>query len=176
MLVLAIPQGFECVKVTHCFAQLVEVVSEYTRPSSLNCRCQIHNTLPNNLFKAQYRRQSSVQQLPECLAVQLMRNITGQSHVKNHTRVQVSLDPLDLSCLTVVREREPEPATYVLYGARVQSNNMGVDSGHFYCYSMSDDGKWFLMDDQLVREVNMVQELRKKEVEENIHVLLYRKT
>lgn len=122
------------------------------------------------------QRQTSLQRLPDCLVVQLLRfRFVNQNPIKVDTRVKVFVNHIDLSPLIRVRQTFPEPLFYSLYGICMHSNSSSTQSGHYYAYSLSSDGQWYLFNDSTVSRVEIECELDKKEVQENVYLLYYRK-
>lgn len=121
-------------------------------------------------------RQTSLQRLPDCLVVQLLRfRFVDNSSFKIRTRVKLSIDPVDLSSLVLVRRTPRQPLLYSLYGICLHSNSMSTTSGHYFAYSLSSDGQWYLFNDSTVSRVEIESELGKREVQENAYILYYRR-
>lgn len=122
------------------------------------------------------QRQTSLQRLPDCLVVQLLRfRFVDLNPIKVDTRVKVFVNQIDLSPLILVRQTVAEPLLYSLYGICMHSNSSSTQSGHYYAYSLASDGQWYLCNDSNVSRVEIEYELDRKDVQENVYLLYYRK-
>lgn len=99
----------------------------------------------------------------------------GGREIKMKTKVKVTINQIDLSSLILIRQTYREPMAYSLYGVCMHSNSSSTQSGHYYAYSLSSDGQWYLFNDATVSRVDIEYELDRKDIQENVYILYYRK-
>ncbi|XP_067684287.1 ubiquitin carboxyl-terminal hydrolase 33-like [Haliotis asinina] len=130
------------------------------------------------------QRRCLLRQLPECLAIQLMRftynQRTGRSK-KIKAPVSIRIKDLNLTNIIydTVTRREDLTAinlnhTYNLFSVCVHLGAESTNHGHYISYCLVDD-KWYRFDDENVTEVNMEYELTTRELRENAYILFYKR-
>lgn len=130
-------------------------------------------------------RRCFLRRLQECVIVHLLRfcyNPFTKKVVKVHNPVQLALE-LDLLPYTFdsVVSREDmadrkDGCRYHLYAVCLHIGGERTSSGHYICYSMAADSKWYKFDDEFVSIVENIEvELNKPVVQENCYLLFYRK-
>lgn len=130
-------------------------------------------------------RRCLLQQLPECLVIQLLRfsfNQFSRQSRKIGASVSIPLKGLDLTSIIYdnVTNRnddftEKKVKKYDLYGICVHLGAESTNFGHYICYCQAENGIWYKFDDELVWEVNIEYELTTREIRENAYLLFYKR-
>lgn len=130
-------------------------------------------------------RQCFLRRLQECVIIQLLRfcyDPSTKKVTKVHTPINLSLE-LDLLPYTfdsaVLREDmtcSKDGFRYSLYAVCLHIGGERTNSGHYLCYCLAADSKWYKFDDEYVSLVeNFNSELNKAVVKENCYLLFYKK-
>ncbi|XP_005109418.1 uncharacterized protein LOC101853973 [Aplysia californica] len=145
--------------------------------SEASCGVPAHPT-------SRLQRRCLLRQLPECLIIQLMRfrfDQVTKTPTKVNTSVSIRLRSFNLRDVIydTVTQRSDLTAqsgghVYELYGLCLHLGANSLSHGHYVSYTL-DAGKWYRMDDQDVREVNMEYQLGTEEIRQNAYLLFYRR-
>ena len=133
------------------------------------------------LHRTDGKRRSLLGRLGDCIIIQLMRFtfLGGETPTKIHLPVHVQVRDLNLAPQTIDVILPCTTTTpyvhcrYNLYGFCVHLGGQCTSNGHYVAYTIADDGKWYMFDDERVRSVDVEHELSLKHIRENVYLLFY---
>ncbi|XP_022095972.1 ubiquitin carboxyl-terminal hydrolase 5-like [Acanthaster planci] len=125
----------------------------------------------------EFRCQTSLRYLPKCLVIQLNR--FNQFGRKAKTPVSIPLRGLNLNPALFDQQVAGQPTLvsrscmYDLAALCVHEGAQSSCYGHYVAFCLASNGHWYRMDDEIVREVNMLYECSSPTLRENAYLLFY---
>ena len=153
-------------------------------PSANKKTASLTSKLPRTLQNGQKR--FMLHNMPANLIMQLMRFEWNQASFRKITRpvtfpLRLSMRPYCLEGLSCGQFADVTDAvsgaspTYELYAFIIHKGGEEANGGHYVAYAVSDDHRWHMYDDEIVKEVSIEYEISTLVVRSNIYMLCYRR-
>ncbi|XP_061426231.1 ubiquitin carboxyl-terminal hydrolase 36-like [Lethenteron reissneri] len=138
------------------FPDLLAAFSDFTKAETLDeYTCQS--------CKVKATKRMSLHHLPNVLALSIKRCDLFGNKINRDCPYPQHLDMRPF----MSQQEDADPVAYRLYSVLVHSGKCSTE-GHYYCYNKICDGRWFRMDDDLVRPVDT-----RVVIEKQAYILFY---
>lgn len=141
---------------------IFDCLDEFIKDEELTGENKWHNDKTNEYLDV--KKNTIFWNLPDILIINLKRY--GNNNRKIHTLVTTEFENVNFS--KYISGYNPASYIYNLYGTAIHSG--GTQGGHYTCNIKNANGKWYNINDKLIREIN-----EKDVINQHTYCLFYRK-